>query len=122
MLRMMSELNLMQIHSSVLLLGIVPGKKHERSILKTSCFQKGYYVPEIIIAVDHVFLWRQNYKQTSLKSHGHHKLTPKFYGPYHIIKHIGQFSYKLPLPAPFKIHLVFHVFCLKKVVDKNYRV
>ena len=56
MLRTMSELNLMQIHSSVLLLGIVLGKKHERSILKTSFFQKGYYVPEIIIAVDHVFL------------------------------------------------------------------
>ena len=61
MLRTMSELNLMQIHSSVLLLGIVLGKKNERSILKTSCFQKGYYVLEIIIGVDHVFLWRPNF-------------------------------------------------------------
>ena len=103
-------------NSSVILLGIVLGKKHERSILKTSCFQKGYYVPEIIIAVDHVFLWRQNYKQTSLKSHGHHKLTPKFYGPYHIIKLISPVSYKIVLPTTSKIHPVFHVSCLKKVV------
>jgi hypothetical protein len=36
-----------------------------------------------------VFLRLQPYKKSSLKSQGHHKLAPKFYGPYQIIKHIG---------------------------------
>jgi hypothetical protein len=71
---------------------------------------------------DQVFLWLQPYKQISLKSHGHHKLAPKFYRPYHIIKRIGSMAYKLALPATSKIHLVFHVSCLKKVVGQHCRV
>jgi hypothetical protein len=38
---------------------------------------------------DQVFLRLQPYKKTSLKAQGHHKLAPKFYGPYQIIKRIG---------------------------------
>jgi hypothetical protein len=68
---------------------------------------------------DHMFLWLQPYNQTYLKLLGHHKLAPKFYGPYHIIKHIGSMAYKLALPATSKIHLVFHVSCMKKVVGHN---
>jgi hypothetical protein len=68
---------------------------------------------------DQVFLRLQPYKKTSLKSQGHHKLAPKFYGPYHILKHIGPVAYKLALPAASKIHPVFHVSCLKKVVGHN---
>jgi hypothetical protein len=71
---------------------------------------------------DQVFLRLQPYKKTSLKSHGHHKLAPKFYGPYQIIKRIGPVAYKLALPTASKIHLVFHVSCLKKVVGQNCRV
>jgi hypothetical protein len=69
-----------------------------------------------------VFLRLQPYKETSLKSQGHHKLEPKFYGPYHIIKRIGSVAYKLALPTTSKIHLIFHVCCLKKVVGKNCKV
>jgi hypothetical protein len=71
---------------------------------------------------DHVFLQLQPYKKKSLKDKGHHKLAPKFYGPYHIIKCIGSVAYKLALPATSKIHPLFHVPCLKKVVGQNCRV
>jgi hypothetical protein len=71
---------------------------------------------------DQVFLRLQPYKKTSFKSHGHHKLAPKFWAPYQIIKRIGLVAYKLALPATSKIHSVFHVFYLKKVVGHNCRV
>jgi hypothetical protein len=71
---------------------------------------------------DQVFLHLQPYKQTSLKDKIHQKLAPKFYGPYKIIQHIGQVAYKLALPTHSKIHPVFHVSCLKKVVGSNCKV
>jgi hypothetical protein len=71
---------------------------------------------------DLVFLRLQPYKQTSLKVQGHQKLAPKFYGPYQTLQHIGKMAYKLALPASSKIHLVFHVSCLNKVVGPNCQV
>jgi hypothetical protein len=38
---------------------------------------------------DHVLLRLQPYKQTSLKANHCHKLAPKFYGPYTVLKHMG---------------------------------
>eukprot|EP00253_Pinus_taeda_P029379 PITA_29379 len=35
---------------------------------------------------------------------------------------IGEVTYKLPLPSTAKIHPVFHVSCLKKVIGNNYRI
>jgi hypothetical protein len=49
-------------------------------------------------------------------------LAPKFYGPYKISKRTGFVAYKLALPTTSKIHLMFHVSCLKKVVGQNCRV
>jgi hypothetical protein len=71
---------------------------------------------------DQVFLHLQPYKQTSLKDKVPQKLAPKFYGPYQIIQCIGQVTYKLALPTHSKIHPVFHVSCLKKVVGSNCKV
>jgi len=34
---------------------------------------------------DMVFLHLQPYKKSSLKLKGHHKLAPKFYGPYKVL-------------------------------------
>ena len=65
---------------------------------------------------DQVFLWLQPYMQNSLKPQGRPQLALKFYGPYQVIQCIGLVAYKLALSASSKIHHVFHVSCLKKVV------
>ena len=66
---------------------------------------------------DQVFLQLQLYKKTSLKAKQCQKLAPKFYGPYTVLKHVGQVAYQLALPpSQSKIHPVFHVSCLKKLI------
>jgi len=71
---------------------------------------------------DQVFSRLQPYKQTSLEDKGCHKLSPKFYGPYQVLQHIGEVAYKLALPPSAKIHLAFHVSCLKKVIGNNCKI
>ena len=44
------------------------------------------------------------------------KLSPKYYGPYKALQKIVIMAYKLELPASSRVHLVFHVSCLKKVI------
>jgi hypothetical protein len=66
---------------------------------------------------DQVFLHLQPYKKTSLKSQHCQKLAPKFYGPYRILKRVGSMAYQLEFPSHSKIHPVFHVSFLKKVID-----
>jgi hypothetical protein len=71
---------------------------------------------------DQVFLRLQPYKQTSLKAEHYQKLAPKFYGPYTILKCVGQVTYQLALPINSKIHIVFHVSCLKKVIGAKCQI
>jgi hypothetical protein len=68
---------------------------------------------------DLVFLRLQPYRQSSLKKSGAEKLKPHFYGPYRVIKRVGEVAYELELPEGRKIHNVFHVSCLKKALGQQ---
>jgi hypothetical protein len=63
-----------------------------------------------------VFIQLQLYKQTSIKAEHCQKIAPKFYGPYTVLKRVGSVVYQLALPIHSKLHHVFHVSCLKKVI------
>lgn len=68
---------------------------------------------------DLVFLRLQPYRQSSLKKSSVEKLKPRFYGPYRVIRRVGEVAYELELPEGSKIHNVFHVSCLKKVMGQQ---
>ena len=70
---------------------------------------------------DWVFVRLQPYKQLSLKQGGKNKLAPRFYGPYQINKKISHVAYALELPTTSRIHNVFHVSCLKKVIGQHHK-
>jgi hypothetical protein len=71
---------------------------------------------------DQVFLQLQPYTKTSLKDEHFQKLVPKFYGPYIVLKCVGQVAYQLALPSQSKPHPVFHVLCLKKVIGTRCQI
>jgi hypothetical protein len=56
-----------------------------------------------------VYLRLQPYKQSSVATRRNLKLSPRFYGPFTIIRKIGDVSYELDLPPTSRTHLVFHV-------------
>ena len=68
---------------------------------------------------DFIYLCLQPYRQSSLKKEGAEKIQPHFYGPYKIIQKVGEVAYELELPPESKIHNVFHVSNLKKVVGQQ---
>ena len=69
---------------------------------------------------DWVFLRLHSYKRMSLKQiNKDNKLAHKYYGPYKVLQKTSSMAYKLELPASSRIHLVFHVSCLKKVIGDN---
>jgi len=71
---------------------------------------------------DLVYLRLQPYRQSTLKQKGAEKLKPRFYGPYRLIRSIGQVAYELELPQGSKIHNVFHVSCLKRALGQQVTV
>ena len=71
---------------------------------------------------DLLYLRLQPYKQTTIKGKGSKNLKPRFYGPYKVIRKVGEVAYELELPIGSKIHNVFHVSCLKKVIGHHISV
>ena len=61
---------------------------------------------------DWVFLRLKPYKQVSLKQ----SKKDKYYGPYKVLQKIGTMAYKVELLASSRIHPIFHVSSLKKVI------
>ena len=66
---------------------------------------------------DWIFLLLQPYKKISLKkAKKDNKLSPKYYGTYKVLRNIGTMAYKLELPTSSRVHPVFHVSYLKKLI------
>ena len=48
---------------------------------------------------DLAYLRLQPYRKYSLKEKGYEKLHPRFYGPYKILKNVGEVAYELEWPS-----------------------
>ena len=68
---------------------------------------------------DKVYLKLQPYRLQTLAKRINQKFSPRYYGPYDIIKKIGPVAYRLKFLADFRVHHVFHISLLKKCVSRN---
>lgn len=69
---------------------------------------------------DWVYLKAIPYKWKSLAKRRNEKLSPRYYDSFQVLEQVGPVAYKLALPEACKIHLVFHISKLKKVVPAAY--
>ena len=66
-----------------------------------------------------VYLMLQPYRQSTLRKSGAEKLKPRYYGPFRVVRRVGEVAYELDLPADSKVHNVFHVSHLKKALGQH---
>jgi hypothetical protein len=52
-------------------------------------------------------------KNLHLPAYQVRKITPRYVGPFKVLKQVGKVSYKLELPENIKVHNVFHISLLK---------
>nr|GEY92889.1 retrotransposable element Tf2 [Tanacetum cinerariifolium] len=61
-----------------------------------------------------VYVKLQPHRHVTLRKGAYIKLSSKYYGPFQVVKKVGQLAYQLALPATSQIHIVSHVSQLKK--------
>lgn len=62
---------------------------------------------------DWVYLKLQPYVQSSVAARANIKLSFKYFGPYEVLRKVGEVAYQLALPEGSVVHHVFHVSQLK---------
>lgn len=67
---------------------------------------------------DCVFLKMRFYRQTSLVGRSCAKLAVRYFGTFEIISRVWL-AYKLKLPVSYRIHPIFHISQLKKVIGEH---
>jgi hypothetical protein len=80
-------------------------------VMKTMADQ--HRIPHKFTIGDFVFVKLRPYRQISVAGRRVHKLSKRYYGPYKLIKAIGEVAFQLELPLTSKIHPIFHVSQLK---------
>lgn len=71
---------------------------------------------------DMVFLKLQPYVQATVAHRENHKLSFCYFGPFPVTKRIGEVAYQLQLSVDSRMHQVFHVSQLKKIIPPKYQV
>lgn len=59
------------------------------------------------------------YRQKTLAYKWKWKLSPRYFGPFHVLQKIGAVAYELDLPPKSKVHPIFHVSCLKPKLGQH---
>ena len=64
---------------------------------------------------DQVYLRLQPYRQLTLRSKGFNKFSPRYYGPFHILKKLGSVAYQLALPSDCLLRPIFQFLALRSI-------
>lgn len=110
----------MRFHANILLTledNLVLVQKHKKQWVDQHCFAPNTTLTKAIRC-----FWFSDPINRHHSEKSHQKLAPNFYGPYTILKRIGLVTYKFALPSHSKMYVVFHVSCLKKVIESSCRV
>lgn len=66
-----------------------------------------------------MFLKLRPHRQSFLIRRVNQKLAARYFGPFKIIQKLSEVVFKLDLPSSTKLHPVFHVSLLKKVMGDH---